>query len=192
MKIDPRHLEIVAAIVDEGGLTEGADALGKSQPSISRTLSQMEARVGAPLFHPGKRPLRPTDLGLALAEQGKKIREADAAAASIVARYRTGHEGLVRVAGTPIFMDGVITAMLADFQRGTPNVRVDQSYGYADELMMRLQNETLDFAVCPLRRDAVPEGFEFQPILPGLNVIACRIGHPLARQRGVKLTDIAK
>ncbi len=192
MKIDPRHLEIVAAIVDEGGLTEGAEALSKSQPSVSRTISQLEARVGAPIFTPGKRPLRPTELGLALAEQGRKIREADAAAASIVARYRTGHEGLVRVAGTPIFMDGVITAMLAEFQRSNPNVRVDQSYGYADDLMSRLQNETLDFAVCPLREDAVPEGINFQPIMQGLNVIACRIGHPLARKRGVKLEDIAK
>ncbi len=192
MKVDPRHLEIVAAIVEEGGLTEGALALGKSQPSISRTLSQLESRVGAPLFHPGKRPLQPTDLGLALAEQGKKVREADATASSIVARYRTGHEGLVRVGGTPIFMDGVITAMLAEFQRNTPNVRVDQSYGYSDDLMTRIQNETLDFAVCPLRPEAVPEGFEFQPILPGLNVIACRTGHPLTRKRGLKLEDIAR
>ncbi len=192
MKIDPRHLEIVAAIVDEGGLTEGAEALGKSQPSISRTLSQLEARVGAALFQPGKRPLQPTELGLALAEQGRRIRDADAAAASIVTRYRTGHAGLVRVAGTPIFMDGVITSMLAEFQRSTPNVRVDQSYGYAEDLMARLKNDTLDFAVCPLRKDAVPDDFRFQSILPGLNVIACRTGHPLARKRGVKLSDISQ
>ncbi len=192
MKIDPRHLEIVAAIVDEGGLTEGAEALGKSQPSISRTLSQLEARVGAALFHPGKRPLKPTELGLALAEQGRKIRDADSAAASLVTRYRTGHAGLVRVAGTPIFMDGVITSMLAEFQRSTPNVRVDQSYGYAEELITRLRNDTLDFAVSPLRIEAVPDDMRFQSILPGLNVIACRVGHPLARKRGVKLSDIAQ
>ena len=190
MKIDPRHLEIISAIVDEGGLTEGAEALGKSQPSISRTLGQLEARVGAPLFQPGRRPLQPTELGQALAEQGRKIREADAAASAIVTQYSRGHAGLVQVAGTPIFMDGVITAMLAEFQQVTPDVRVDQSYGYADELMQRLGNGTLDFAVCPLRADAVPEGFDFQPILPGMNVIACRIGHPLTRRKSVTLDDI--
>ncbi|MEM0949657.1 MAG: LysR family transcriptional regulator [Pseudomonadota bacterium] len=190
MKIDPRHLEIVSAIVDEGGLTEGAEALGKSQPSISRTLAQLEARVGMPLFRPGKRPLQPTELGLALAEQGRKIRDADAAASAIVTRYSKGQAGLVNVAGTPIFMDGVIAAMLAEFQRTTPDVRVDQSYGYASELISRLGNGTLDFAVCPMRADKVPDGYEFQPILPGLNVIACRVGHPLARRRAVTLDDI--
>ncbi len=190
MKIDPRHLEIISAIVDEGGLTEGAEALGKSQPSLSRTLSQLESRVGAPLFHPGRRPLQPTELGRALAEQGRKIREADAAASAIVTRYSRGQAGHINVAGTPIFMDGVISAMLAEFQRSTPDVRVDQSYGYADELVARLGNGTLDFAVCPLRSDAVPDGFDFQPILPGMNVIACRVGHPLTRRKSVTLDDI--
>ena len=49
MKIDPRHLEIISAIVDEGGLTEGAEALGKSQPSLSRSIALLEARIGGPV-----------------------------------------------------------------------------------------------------------------------------------------------
>ncbi|MEM9250690.1 MAG: LysR family transcriptional regulator, partial [Pseudomonadota bacterium] len=108
MKIDPRHLEILAAIVDNGGLTEGAAALGKSQPSLSRTLSQLEDRIGAPLFVPGRRPLQPTELGRALAETGRQILAADRAASEIVQQFRAGRSGRVRVGGTPFFMDGVI------------------------------------------------------------------------------------
>lgn len=55
MKIDSEHLEILAMIVDKGGLTEGAEALGKSQPSVSRTMALLEDRIGAPLFEPGRR-----------------------------------------------------------------------------------------------------------------------------------------
>ena len=62
MKIDPRHLELLAAIVDHGGLTEGAAALGKSQPSASRSLRNLEARLSMALFVPGRRPLQPTEL----------------------------------------------------------------------------------------------------------------------------------
>ena len=192
MKIDPRHLEIVAAIVDSGGLTEGAEMLGKSQPSLSRTLSQLEVRLNAPLFHPGKRPLRPTELGEALAEQGRKVRDAGMVATDVARRYRSGHAGLVRVAGSPVFMDGVVTTMLAEFQRHTPDVRVDQSYGYAQDLIAQLRNGTLDIAFCPLRNDEMPDDIVFQRILPGLNVIACRVGHPLARKGAIKLSDIAQ
>lgn len=192
MKIDPRHLEILAAIVDEGGLTEGAEALGKSQPSVSRTLSQLEARIGQPLFKPGRRPLQPTELGTALAEQGRSILKADKTASDIVDRYRLGQSGLVRVGGTPIFMDGVISSMIAAFQQSCPDVRVDQSYGYADDLIERLGNRTLDMAIVPLQSERVPEHLTFQPILAGLNVIACREGHPLTRRKLVTPADLAE
>ncbi|MDE4133669.1 LysR family transcriptional regulator [Phaeobacter sp. QD34_3] len=190
MKLDPRHLEILAAIVEHGGLTEGAEALGKSQPSVSRTLSQLEARIGAPLFKPGRRPLQPTDLGLALAEQGQAVLKANAKASDLVARFRTGHSGLVRVAGTPIFMDGVIASMIARFQQEIPDVRVDQSYGYADPLIERLRLGTLDIAIVPLRRSRVPADLSFQPILQGLNVVVCRENHPLTRSKFITAKEI--
>jgi DNA-binding transcriptional LysR family regulator len=192
MKLDPRHLEILAAIVDHGGLTEGATALGKSQPSVSRTLSQLEARIGEPLFKPGRRPLQPTELGAALAEHGRAVFKANLRAAEIVERHRAGHSGVVRVGGTPIFMDGVIASMIARFQQAHLDVRVDQSYGFVDELGDRLRAGTLDMAILPLQRDRVPKDLSFQPILSGLNVIACRKGHPLARRKLITPTDIAQ
>jgi DNA-binding transcriptional LysR family regulator len=191
MKLDPRHLEILAAIVDRGGLTEGAAALGKSQPSVSRTLSHLEARIGAPLFRPGRRPLQPTEIGIALAEQGRAVLAAGRAAAELVDRHRSGQAGRVRAGGTPIFMDGVVAPMIARFQEGLPGVRVDQSYGYAEELIARLRGGAIDIAVLPLTREGVPADMTFRPILPGLNVIACRQGHPLARRRLLTPGDIA-
>lgn len=190
MKLDPRHLEILAAIVAHGGLTEGADALGKSQPSVSRTLSQLEARIGAPLFKPGRRPLQPTELGLALAEQGQAVLKANDKASDLVARFRTGHSGVVKVAGTPIFMDGVIASMIARFQQEIPDVRVDQSYGYAEPLMERLRIGTLDIGIVPLRQSRVPEDLRFQPILQGFNVVVCRKDHPLTRRKFITPKEI--
>jgi DNA-binding transcriptional LysR family regulator len=80
-------------------------------------------------------------------------------------------------------MDGVISGMIALFQKQMPEVRVDQSYGYAAELIEKLRNGTLDVAILPLRKESVPADLAFQPILAGLNVIACRRDHPLARKK---------
>ena len=105
MKIDPRQLEILAAIVQAGGLTEGAAALGKSQPSLSRSVAALEARLGSPLFVTGRRPLMPTELGARLAEEGRRVLQAGEAATHLVQNFRAGKAGAVRMAGTPIFMD---------------------------------------------------------------------------------------
>jgi DNA-binding transcriptional LysR family regulator len=89
-------------------------------------------------------------------------------------------------------MDGVIAPMIARFQQAHPDVRVDQSWGYVDEFAERLRGGTRDMAILPLQRDRVPKGPSFQAILPGLTVIACRTGHPLARRRLITPTDIAQ
>jgi DNA-binding transcriptional LysR family regulator len=192
MKIDPRLLEILSAIVDHGGLTEGAAALGKAQPSLSRSVAQLEARIGSPLFLPGRRPLQPTELGAMLAEEGRRIRRAAAAAGDAVDLYRAGRAGAVRIGGTPLFMDGVIAGMIAGFQTMNPDVRIDQSYGYAPELADRLAKGSLDLAVCPMRAGDRPPRLVFDTILPGRNVIACRAGHPLERRKGIRPQDIAR
>lgn len=192
MKLDPRHLEMLFAIVEKGGLTGGAELLGKSQPSLSRSLSILEERVGAPLFEPDRRPLRPTELGQSLASEGRKIFEAGRISSDILSQYQGGKTGAVRVGGTPYFIDGVISEMLATFQFRHPNVRIDQVYGYMNELLPRLREGTLDLAILPMRASTIPDSHSFEQILPGRNVIACRTGHPLARKGSVKLADIGK
>ena len=190
MKIDPRQLEILAAIVDSGGLTDGAAALAKSQPSLSRSVALLEARIGAPLFQPHKRPLQPTELGLRLAQEGRRILQASSAASDAVQGFRAGRAGSVRIGGTPVFMDGVIVPMIAAFQMQNPEVRIEQSYGYAPDLTDRIRNGTLDIAICPLRAADLPRGVQFAPILPGRNVIACRDRHPLAQAHSVTEDDL--
>lgn len=191
MKIDPNHLRLLAAIIDNGGVGEGAERLGKSQPSVSRTLAALEARVGSRLFEKGRRPLRPTDLCRTLAVQGRVIAEAMELAGQVVDRYAGGKSGTARVAGTPIFTDGVISGMVAGFQSAFPDVRIDLSYGNTEELIEQLAVGNIDMAICPLVPGDVMDGFERTEILAGRNIIACSPNHPLARRPGLKPHDIA-
>lgn len=191
MKLDPRHLEILAAIVDNGGFTDAANAVGRAQPSVSRTVAMLEARIGAPLFDKNRRPVAPTELCLSLAAEGRRIIAAGTTATSIISTFKTGHRGVVRIGGTPVFMDGVISALVAEFQASVPQVRIEQSYGYAAELMDHLTAGTLDVALCPMNVAALPADFDFTPLLPGRNVIACGAHHPLLRKASLRLSDIA-
>ncbi|KUM27507.1 LysR family transcriptional regulator [Mesorhizobium loti] len=190
MKLDSEHLEILAMIIEKGGLTEGADALGKSQPSVSRTMALLEDRIGAPLFEPGKRPLRATELGESLARIGARIHTLNTEASKLVQSYRKGHTGRIRIAGTPIFMDGVVSTLIADFHNRHPDVQLAQSYGYFDSLAVGLRNGSLDMAILPLHPNAVPADMTFVPLLPGRNVVACRAVHPLAGRGAITLSDL--
>ena len=183
MKIDERHLIQLAAVVKTGGVTEGAALLGLAQPAVSRTLSMLEKRLGEPLFIRGRRPLQPTPLGLSLAEHGFVMLAASRKASDLVESFRVGKSGVVRVGGTPFFMDALIAGLCAEFQASHRDVRIDQSYGYFADLRAALKADQIDIAICPIDILDEGSGLEFQEILPGRNVIACRVTHPLLMKR---------
>lgn len=192
MKIDERHLAQLAAVVQAGGVTEGATMLGLSQPAVSRTLAMLEKRLGEPLFLKGRRPLQPTPLGRALADHGQAILTSARKASSLVEGFRHGRTGLVRVGGTPFFMDALIAGMVAGFQNALPDVRVEQSYGYLSELKAAIVADRIDLAICPIDMLEEGSGMHFQELLPGRNVVACRVTHPLLLKRklsGPELLD---
>lgn len=192
MKIDERHLAQLAAVVQAGGVTEGATMLGLSQPAVSRTLAMLEKRLGEPLFLKGRRPLQPTPLGRALADHGQAILTSARKASSLVEGFRHGRTGLVRVGGTPFFMDALIAGMVAGFQNASPDVRVEQSYGYLSELKAAIVADRIDLAICPIDMLEEGSGMHFQELLPGRNVVACRVTHPLLLKRklsGPELLD---
>ncbi|HVW55506.1 MAG TPA: LysR family transcriptional regulator [Rhizobiaceae bacterium] len=190
MKIDERHLVQLAAVVQAGGVTEAAALLGLSQPAVSRTLSMLEKRLGEPLFLRGRRPLKPTPLGRALADHGQTMLAASRKAGEIVDRFRQGRSGVIRVGGTPFFTDGLISTMIAEFQNVYPDIRIDQSYGYLSDLRAALEADRIDLAVCPIDILDEGSGLSFEEILPGRNVVACRSTHPLLMQRRVKTAGL--
>jgi DNA-binding transcriptional LysR family regulator len=181
----------LAAVVDVGGVSEGAALLGLTQPAVSRSLSSLEARVGEPLFVRGRRPLRATALGLRLAgpwarDPGRLARGLEA-----VAGHVKGTAGVVRVGGVPFFMDAMISRMIAEFQTREPDISVEQTYGNTPEMRRALEGGQVDLAVVPLGPDEAAPGFDFTVILPGRNIVAARTGPPLMSRRRPRAADLA-
>lgn len=191
MKLNERHLMQLAAVVDAGGISEGAALLGMTQSAVSRSLSMLEARVGEPLFVPGRRPAQPTTLGNQLAIHGRSILSASRRATDAVEGHLKGTSGLVRVGGVPFFMDALVSQMLAEFHREEPGITIQQSYGNLPELVSGLNAGLIDLGIVPIGSTHPGSQFEFTELLPGRNVVACRVGHPLLRRRLPKALDLS-
>lgn len=191
MKLNERHLMQLAAVLDAGGVSEGAAMLGMTQSAVSRSLSMLEARVGAPLFVKGRRPLQATPLGAQLAVHGRAIVTASRRATDAVRGHLKGSSGLVRVGGVPFFMDALISQMIAQFHREEPEINVQQSYGNLPDLVSALDARLIDIGIVPIGSAHPGPAYEFIEILPGRNVVACRTEHPLLRLPQAQASDLA-
>lgn len=190
MKIDERHLVQLAAVIETGGVTEGAALLGMTQSAVSRTISTLEKRIGEELFIAGRRPMQPTPLGAQLGQQGKAILSSSRKADEIIRSFKSGSSGRVRLGGVPFFMDAVISPMIASFQRSEPGIMIDQSYGNYPDLMAGLESGQIDLAVTPTGASDLRADYAFEPILSARNVLACSVGHPLVHKRTIAIEDI--
>ena len=64
--ITHKMIEAFRAAIVHGGISAGADALGMSQPSMSRVMADLQKVVGFPLFLKHGRTIKPTEEALAL------------------------------------------------------------------------------------------------------------------------------
>jgi DNA-binding transcriptional LysR family regulator len=191
MKLNETQLIQLSAVVDAGSVSKGAEALGLSQPAVSRALALLEARVGKPLFERGHRPLQATQLGIQLATHGRRILIESRRATEAVQSLLRGTRGLVRVCGVPFFMDAMISRIIAAFQNRHSDVMVEQSYGNLAEVSLGLRAAQFDLGIVPLGTSGDPAGLDFQPILAARNVVCCRPGHPLIRSKRLALGEVA-
>jgi DNA-binding transcriptional LysR family regulator len=61
-----RMIEAFRAAMLNGSISAGADALGIPQPSMSRSIADLQKAVGLPLFQKSGRTIKPTDEAVAL------------------------------------------------------------------------------------------------------------------------------
>lgn len=190
MELDPKHLATLHVIRERGGLTAAATMLGTSQPALSRLISDMEIRLGAPLFDRTTRPWRMTTLGESLASQGSAVRVALARASQSIEQFKGGTEGLLKLGGTPYLSEAVLPPLIANFQTKMPDVRIDQSHAYTAQLLRRLRRREIDVVIAPVDTMDITQGLHSRRLLAAKNIVTCRKQHPLTKLRKPRKQDL--
>ena len=72
-ELDLRTLEIAAAVIEAGSMSEAGARFGLTQSAISQAVRRAENMIGASLLHRDRRPLVPTNAGLVLAAQMREV-----------------------------------------------------------------------------------------------------------------------
>lgn len=122
-RIDVMRLFI--RVADTGNFSRAARAAGISQPTASKTIASLEARLGAQLLHRTSRGLALTDAGQSFYEGAVEIVESVDNVESRVQKGEASPSGVVRVALSPAFGRMRILPHLPQFCARYPDVCVE-------------------------------------------------------------------
>jgi len=112
-------------VAHSGSLSRAAAALGRSQPTLSRQIAQLEAHLGHALFERTTRGVRLTEAGAALRVPAERMREHAQQFAMVAAGRSQTLAGTVRVTASEVFSAYVLPALLADLRRMHPEIQIE-------------------------------------------------------------------
>jgi LysR family hydrogen peroxide-inducible transcriptional activator len=183
------HVRYFLAVSETLNFTRAAETCSVTQPALSRAIQQLEQEVGGPLFRRERNLTHLTDLGQLLRPRFQQIMDT-LGKAKLEARQvsRTARPlltvGIMCTVGPTRF-----TALLADFGLKFPAVGLRILEGVPEDLTAKLEIGEIDMAVMA-SATGFPECFDVVPLYRERFVIACPVGHRLAKLDAVPLREV--
>ncbi|UDM53602.1 LysR family transcriptional regulator [Cupriavidus sp. MP-37] len=190
--METRDIEYILAVAAHGGIGRAAEALGISQPALTKAVQRVEAQAGLPLFERTANGMAATYAGTRFLERARRIQLEFEDGIKEMLGIRTGEQGILRVGYSPSIPGHVILDACRQLVRERPVARLRLRRRLARDLLDLLAAGDLDMAVAPTPSGALAATFAVQPLFDDRLVVVADEGHALLRRRKLRLADLAE
>jgi DNA-binding transcriptional LysR family regulator len=122
--VDLQHVRYFVAVFDHGSVNAAASAVGVAQPTISQALRSLEREFKAPLFYRIGHGMVPASAGYALIGPARRMLRDIVTASGAVPDAEGNLRGRVDIRAHPAVSTGLLPAIVAEYHRRHPKVRV--------------------------------------------------------------------
>ena len=138
---------IFLAVAREENMTEAANVLHVTQPTLSRQIADLERELGVELFERTNRSCVLTSDGMHLRQRAEEIISLVEQTEGELADRELGIAGNIRIGAGETRAMQVVLGAFADVRRDYPGVTCELYTGNADAVEERLERGLLDFAL---------------------------------------------
>ncbi|HMR33301.1 MAG TPA: LysR family transcriptional regulator [Geminicoccaceae bacterium] len=190
MKVDLRQLDYFLEIVERRSLTAAAAELRVTQPTLTKSIRQLEESLGVRLLERLPRGVVPTEFGAVLARHAGLVGVQLKDAVAEIEALRSGRVGHVAIGAGPAWLRRLLPLAVTRAQAASPGLAVYLTGGFDDGLLRLLRQGELDLVVAELPEpDTAPDLALLELASDDLGIV-CRSGHPLAGCPGLVPTDL--
>ena len=137
--MDLRHARTFVTVAELGTVSKAALRLRIAQPALSRQISDLEQELGLKLFDRVGRRLLLTGEGEQLLSDCRGLLNYATGVGERAQDLRRGDVGVLKVAATPLHIEGVFSQFLHRYAQRYPNVQVKVSEGSGLEILAMLE-----------------------------------------------------
>lgn len=173
-----RHIEIFRAVITAGNLTEAANLLHTSQPTVSRELARFEKLIDLQLFVRSRGRLHPTVQGLRLFEEVQRSWYGLDRIINAAESLREFRQGELSIACLPVFSQSFLPRLLQPFLDRYPDLSLNIIPQESPLLEEWLSAQRHDLGLT--ENQQTPAGTERETLLTMNEVCVLPAGHRLA------------
>lgn len=122
--MDIRHARTFVTVAEFGTVSKAAQQLRVAQPALSRQIANLEREFGLKLFDRARGRLVLTGEGEQLLGDCRMLLNQANAIGERAQLLRRGETGVLRLAASPQFIEGVISPFWHQYAKRYPNVRL--------------------------------------------------------------------
>lgn len=175
------------AVVDHGGYAQAAEALSKSQSTLSYSVQKLEHLLGVKVLAVEGRKARLTEVGEVLLRRSRQLVDSAVQLEEVARSLGQGIEPVIPVAIEVIYPYDLLLCLLATFSERFPDTRVE----LAEVVLSGGHDLLLEGKVDLLVSSLVPPGFVGEPLVQVPFSCVANPAHPLHQLgRDVTLQDL--
>jgi DNA-binding transcriptional LysR family regulator len=191
MLLDIRAFQQIAAVCRLRSFGRAAEALGISQPALSKSIRLLETSLGVSLFERSHRGVSATTYGeILLAASGPMLRNVDDVLAEI-RRVQGLEAGAIRIGAGPFALELSVAEAAFRVARRHPGLQLRVVQGGWEALTRDVASGVLDVAVAEVAAADQEANLEVERVGAHGGSFYCRAGHPLLSRPRLVFDDIA-
>ena len=166
-----KQIEVFLAVADTRSFSKGGEQSCITQSTASQHIQSLEDELGIRLFDRGRGGALLTEGGKLFCERARRIRSECVETLSAVRRFRGMEDVVLRVGASNIPGTGLIPAVLGQFLKECPKVRLEVVQGDSRSVVQQLVNEEIELGFIGGRYDN--DLVDFEPM--GEDSIVCAV-----------------
>lgn len=189
--MDIRSLRQVVAIRKYGSFAKAADALGVSQPNLSKSVARLEDQLKLKIFDRTAKGSALTPVGELIVERAEAVIAETRDLARDAALLAGGETGVVRIGFSSAIWTGFATPLLQWVVSRHPRLRIHAEVAPAGRLLPLLESRDLDVVFTGQTPGPSGTAYVIEEIVDAPSVVVASPSHPLAKERGISIERLA-
>jgi len=185
-----RDLRVALAVNQAGGILAAARVLNISQPSVTRTIQELEGKLGHKIFDRSTRGFAPTEYGRIFLNSAASISGELQSIQWELEQFTQGTKGTLRIGAMPIAVSGILVPLLNTLLETEPLLDFSVVEAPYDNLMQFLSDREIDIVIGRIWDSSHQLGLCQEVLFHDHMRAVVNRNHPLARAKKITFEDL--